>query len=347
MQPRIRHHGSMVSFGSDNHSGVHPEVVAALLAANEGHVASYGDDDWTRAATELLRDEFGSTSVPLLVANGTGANLIALQSCLRPWEAVVCSDVAHITVDEGGAPERILGSKLIGLSAPDGRLVPEQLAATCARVGDEHAVQPKVLSVTQSTEYGTVYGAEQAAALGAEARRLGLLIHVDGARLANAAAALGCGLGDAAAMFDADVVSVGGTKNGLMGAEAVVFINPDLADHAAWVRKATTQLMSKHRYLAAQFTALLTDELWRRNATHANDMAQRLADGLHDIGVPLTQPVEVNAVFATLQQAQNLQEKYHFYPWVGRDEVRLMCSWDTTEADVDGFLAEVEAGVGS
>ncbi len=269
----------MVSFGSDNHSGVHPEVMAALTAANEGHVGAYGDDPWTSRAEELLRAEFGQDSVPMLVANGTGANLIALQSCLRPWEAAVCSDVAHINVDEGGAPERILGSKLIALHTPDGRIVPDQLAATCERIGDEHAVQPKVLSVTQSTEYGTVYTAEQAAALAAEARRLGMYIHVDGARLANAAVVLGCGLGEAAAMFDPDVVSMGGTKNGLMGAEAVVFVNPDLARQAKWIRKATTQLMSKHRYLAAQFIALLTDELWRRNAEHANAMARRWLPG--------------------------------------------------------------------
>lgn len=333
----------MVSFGSDNHSGVHPEVMAALLAANEGHVGAYGDDPWTRDAEDLLRQEFGATSVPMLVANGTGANLIALQSCLRPWQAVVCSDVAHINVDEGGAPERILGSKLIGLPTPDGRIQPAQLAATCERLGDEHAVQPTILSVTQSTEYGTIYTPEQAAALATEARRLGLYIHVDGARLANAATVLDCGLGQAAAMFDADVVSMGGTKNGLMGAEAVVFIDPGLADQAKWIRKATTQLMSKHRYLAAQFIALLTDDLWRRNAAHANAMARRLADALEHAGVPLTQQVEVNAVFATLKNPATLQEEYHFYPWLAADEVRLMCSWDTTEADVDTFVAATKA----
>jgi threonine aldolase len=333
----------MVSFGSDNHSGVHPEVMAALHAANEGHVSAYGDDPWTREAEDLLRQEFGADSVPILVANGTGANLIALQSCLRPWDAVVCSDVAHINVDEGGAPERILGSKLIGLPTPDGRIVPEQLAATCERIGDEHAVQPKVLSLTQSTEYGTVYTAEQAGALVSEARRLGMKIHVDGARLANAAAALGIGLGEAAAMFDADVISMGGTKNGLMGAEAVVFVDRDLADQAKWIRKATTQLMSKHRYLAAQFIALLSGDLWRRNAEHSNTMAQRLGEQLVGVGVPLTQPVEVNAVFVSLTDATALQDAYHFYPWLAPNEYRLMCSWDTTEADVDEFLAAVGA----
>ena len=220
------------------------------------------------------------TTVPVLVANGTGANLIALQACLtRPWDAVVCSQVAHINVDEGGAPERILGSKLVALPTADGRLHAEQLAGVCERLGDEHAVQPTVLSVTQSTEYGTVYKATQAAALAAEARRLGMRIHVDGARLANAAVALGCGLGEVAEMFDADVVSVGGTKNGLMGAEAVVFRTPELAEQVKWVRKATTQLISKHRYLAAQFLAMLSDDLWRRTAQNANAMAQRLAAG--------------------------------------------------------------------
>ncbi|MEZ5185561.1 MAG: beta-eliminating lyase-related protein [Candidatus Nanopelagicales bacterium] len=333
----------MVSFGSDNHSGVHPEVMAALSAANEGHTGAYGDDHWTREAEDLLRAEFGADSVPILVANGTGANLIALQSCLRPWEAAVCSDVAHINVDEGGAPERILGSKLIGLNTPDGRIDPGQLAATCDRIGDEHAVQPKVLSLTQSTEYGTVYSTEQAAALGTEARRLGMYVHVDGARLANAAVVLGCGLGEAASMFGADVVSMGGTKNGLMGAEAVVFIDPALADQAKWIRKATTQLMSKHRYLAAQFIALLTNDLWRRNAEHANAMARQLGEGLLRAGIALTQAVEVNAVFATLADPSQLQRQYHFYPWLAPDEYRLMCSWDTTPADVDAFVSAVRA----
>ncbi len=332
----------MISFGSDNHSGVHPDVLAALERANSGHTGAYGDDPWTRQAEDAIRDVFGADSVPVLVANGTGANLIALQSCLpRPWDAVVCSEVAHINVDEGGAPERILGSKLVALATPDGRLQAEQLAATCERAGDEHAVQPRVVSVTQSTEYGTVYTAEQAAGLAAEARRLGMYVHVDGARLANAAVALGCGLGEVAEMFDADVVSLGGTKNGLMGAEAVVFRTPALAEQVKWVRKATTQLMSKHRYLAAQFIAMLTDDLWRRNAENANAMARRLAEGLTDAGVHITQPVEVNAVFATLPDAQALMDRYHFYPWLAADEVRLMCSWDTTPADVDGFVAAV------
>jgi len=332
----------VISFGSDNHSGVHPEVLAAIEAANTGHTGAYGDDPWTRRAEDALRDVFGADSVPILVANGTGANLIALQSCLaRPWDAVVCSQVAHINVDEGGAPERILGSKLVALPTPDGRLQADQLAATCARLGDEHAVQPTVLSITQSSEYGTVYTAEHAGRLAAEARRLGMAIHVDGARLANAAVALGCGLGDVAEMFDADVVSVGGTKNGLMGAEAVVFRTPELARQAKWARKATTQLMSKHRYLAAQFLAMLTDDLWRRNAENANAMARRLAEGLTEAGVHITQPVEVNAVFATMPDPESLQEQFHFYPWEGPDEVRLMCSWDTTAADVDTFVTAV------
>ncbi len=332
----------MISFGSDNHSGVHPDVLAALERANSGHTGAYGDDPWTRQAEDAIRGVFGADSVPILVANGTGANLIALQSCLpRPWDAVVCSEVAHINVDEGGAPERILGSKLVALPTPDGRLQAEQLAATCARAADEHAVPPRVVSVTQSTEYGTVYTAEQAAGLAAQARRLGMYVHVDGARLANAAVALGCGLGEVAQMFDADVVSFGGTKNGLMGAEAVVFRTPALAEQVKWVRKATTQLMSKHRYLAAQFIAMLTDDLWRRNAENANAMARRLAEGLTDAGVHITQPVEVNAVFATLPGAQALMDRYHFYPWLAPDEVRLMCSWDTTPADVDGFVAAV------
>lgn len=332
----------VISFGSDNHSGVHPDVLAALAQANSGHTGAYGDDPWTGQATELLAEQFGPDSRAFLAPNGTGANLIALQACLLPWQAVLCSDVAHINVDEGGAPERVMGSKLVGLPSPHGRIDPDLLAAACARLGDEHAVQPRVLSVTQSTEYGTLYTPEQAAALSEQARRLGLLIHVDGARLSNAAVSLGCELGEVAQMFDADVVSVGGTKNGLMGAEAVVFRNPELAAQAKWIRKSTTQLMSKHRFLAAQFVAMLTDGLWRRNAANANAMAARLAAGLEDLGVPITQPVEVNAVFARMAEPQSLQEQFHFYTWdPAADEVRLMCSWDTTETDVDTFLAAV------
>jgi threonine aldolase len=331
----------VISFGSDNHSGVHPAVLAALAEANAGHCGAYGDDPWTGRAEGLLAAEFGTDEV-YLAPNGTGANLIGLQAGLRPWEAVLSSEVAHINVDEGGAPERILGSKLVGLPAPDGRIDPASLGPACERLGDEHAVQPRVLSVTQSSEYGTVYSPEQAAALVAEARRLGLLIHVDGARLSNAAVALGCGLGEVARMFDADVVSMGGTKNGLMGAEAVVFRNRDLAHQAKWIRKATTQLMSKHRYLAAQFVALLTDDLWRRNAANANAMATRLAEGLRALGVTVTQPVEVNAVFALMPDSAALRERFHFYVWNG-DEVRLMCSWDTTVAQVDDFLAAAGA----
>lgn len=329
----------VISFGSDNHSGVHPAVMAALSEANAGHCGAYGDDPWTTAAQALLGEEFGSGHV-YFAANGTGANLIGLQSGLRPWEAVLCSDVAHINVDEGGAPERIMGSKLVALPTTDGRIDPSTLAPACERLGDEHAVQPRILSVTQSSEYGTVYSPDHAAALVAEARRLGLLIHVDGARLSNAAVALGCGLGDVAAMFDADVVSVGGTKNGLMGAEAVVFRNPDLAGQAKWIRKATTQLMSKHRYLAAQFVAMVTDDLWRTNAAAANERAQQLATGLRRLGVPITQPVQVNAVFALMPESQALRDEYHFYVWKG-DEVRLMCSWDTTAEQVEAFLAAV------
>jgi len=331
----------VISFGSDNHGPVHPAVMAALTEANTGHCGAYGDDPWTRAAQSMLGEQFDTEHV-YFAANGTGANLIGLQSALRPWEAVVCSDVAHINVDEGGAPERILGSKLVTVSTPDGRIDPAALAATCDRLGDEHAVQPRILSVTQSSEYGTAYSPEHAHALAEQARQLGLYIHIDGARLANAAVALDCGLGDVASMFDADVVTVGGTKNGLMGAEAVVFRNPQLAGQAKWIRKATTQLMSKHRYLAAQFVAILTDDLWRENATNANDMAQRLAAGLRKLGVEITQPVEVNAVFARLPDSQALRDRFHFYVWSG-DEVRLMCSWDTTVDDVDQFLAAVHA----
>lgn len=326
------------SFGSDNHSGAHPHVIAAIVEANTGHVNAYGEDPWTERAEAMLRAAFGADTVPLLVATGTGANVIALQSCLRPWESVICAQTAHINVDESGAPERVTGSKLVALPTPDGRLDPTQLAPVCAR-DDEHHSRTRVLSITQSSEYGTAYSVEHAAALTAEARRLGLLIHVDGARLANAAAHLGQGLGQTARMFDADVVSFGGTKNGLIGAEAVVWLNPQLAQHAKWIRKSSTQLMSKHRYLAAQFIALLDNDLWLTNASHANAMASRLAAALSKApGVRLTQPVEANAVFAVLpdHHVADLQKRFGFYDWdQAIDEYRLMCSWDTPPEAVD------------
>jgi threonine aldolase len=339
------------TFSSDNFAGVHPVVLAAVVAANVGHAPSYGDDPVTAEADRLLRLAFGDTARSFLVHNGTGANVVGLQSMLRPFESVLTADGAHINVDECGAPERFLGSKIVGIPAPDGKLSPDLLEPAVTGVGDQHRVQPRVVSISQSTELGTCYTRAEVAAIGEWAHDRGLLLHVDGARLSNAAASLGCGLGDLGAPVGVDVLSFGLTKNGAMGAEAVVVLRPDGASVLPFLRKQAMQLASKMRFVAAQVVALLTDDLWRRNALQANAMATRLAEAAGALpGVEVVQPVEANAVFATLPDGVTgaLQADFPFAVW---DEasgvVRWMASFDSTEADVDTFvgrLAELTRG---
>ncbi|HEX8086319.1 MAG TPA: beta-eliminating lyase-related protein [Solirubrobacteraceae bacterium] len=326
-------------FGSDNHAGVLPEVLAAIAAVNHGHVPSYGHDEHTERVAERLRAELGGE--PFLVFNGTGANVVALRAMCRPWEGVVCAGTAHLNVDEGGAPERVGGLKLLTVPTTDGKLTPELVAPRLVRFGDEHAVQPRVVSVTQSTELGTLYTRDELAALAEQAHAHGLLLHVDGSRLTNAAAALGCSLGEAAG--EADAISLGGTKAGLLFGEAVILRHTEHAAAAPYLRKQSMQLASKMRFVAAQFDALLDGERWRAAAGHANAMARRLADAVRDT-VEITQPVEANAVFAILDpdRAERLREDWFFYTWdEATGEVRWMCSWDTTEEDVDAFAEAV------
>ena len=328
-------------FGSDNHAGVLPEVLDAIAAANHGHAHSYGDDAWTERVRDRLRAELGGDA--FLVFNGTGANVVALRAMCRPWEGVVCADTAHLNVDEGGAPERVGGIKLLTVPTPDGKLTPDLVEPRLVRFGDEHAVQPRVVSITQSSELGTLYTREEVAALAAQAREHGRLLHVDGARLTNAAAALGSSLGEAAG--EADAISFGGTKAGLMFGEAIVLRRPELSEAAVYLRKQSMQLASKMRFVAAQFEALLEGERWRAAAGHANAMARRLADAVGD-AVTITQPVEANAVFALVapERAAKLREEWFFYTWdESTGEVRWMCSWDTTEEDIDAFAAAVRA----
>lgn len=335
-------------FASDNAAGIHPEVLAAIGAANVEHAVAYGDDRHTAEATALLRAEFGGDAEVLLTFGGTGANVVGLGAMLAPWEAVLCAASSHIYVDECGAPERFLGCKLIPLATPDGKLRPDQLRAalgTPATVPQVHHVVPRVVSISQSTELGTVYRPDELRALTAVAREHRLLLHMDGARLANAAAALDLPLRALTADVGVDVLSFGGTKNGAMGAEAVVLFDRARGEAARFGQKQAMQLPSKQRFLAAQFIALLTDGLWRRNAGHANRMARRLAEGAARVpGVRIAQPVEANAVFATLprERIAPLQARKHFLVW---DEatslVRWMCSFDTTADDVDAFLADL------
>lgn len=330
-------------FASDNAAGVHPDVLAAIAEANIGHAHAYGYDRWTHRAEELIREHFGERAEVFFVFNGTGANVTALQALMRTYEYVICPATAHINVDECGAPERFTGAKLVAVPTPDGKLTPPLVEGAIDGVGFEHHSQPRVVSITQSTEYGTVYTPDEIAALAAVAWANGLAVHVDGARLANAAASLGCTLGEACE--GADVVSFGATKNGAMLAEAVVFRDPVLAEGFRYLRKQSAQLCSKMRFVSAQFIALLEGDLWRDNAAHANRMATRLAEGVIGLrGVRVTQPVQANEVFAVLPREviAPLQERYDFYTWdEPASEVRWVTSWDTTEDDVDRFVGAV------
>ena len=335
----------MKGFASDNYAGAHAEVLAAVAEANDGHAVAYGGDPWTARAEQLLREHFGEQVLSFLVFNGSAANVLSLRSLCRPWESVVCAAQAHINCDEGGAPEQIAGIKLHDVPTRDAKLTPEDVERLLGRRGDEHAVQPRVVSITQSTELGTRYSAGELHELAHFAHERALLLHVDGARLANAAAALDVPLRALTTDVGVDVVSFGGTKNGLLLGEAVVFCDPRLAENFRYLRKQTLQLASKGRFIAAQFVALLEGDLWRRNASHANAMAARLADALLEApGVRLTQPVQANAIFAVLPPGATapLQQDWPFYTWdAATGEVRLVCSWDTTPDEVDAFAAAV------
>jgi threonine aldolase len=336
-------------FGSDNHAGVLPEALAAIAAANDGHAPSYGHDPITERARARFRALLGDDARAFFVFNGSGANVLSLRAVLRPWEGAIVAETAHLNTDEGGAPEAIAGVKLLPVATPDGKLTPELVRTRLVRVGDEHAVQPRVVSITQATELGTVYAPEEMRALADLAHAEGLLLHVDGARIANAAASLGTSLRAVTTDAGADVVSFGGTKAGLLLGEAVVLLG-DAGGAAATamphLRKQTLQLASKMRFVAAQFEALLSeDELWRRATGHANAMAARLAAAVAGVpGVEITQVVQANAVFAILPEgvADALRREWAFYDWdERRREVRWMCSWDTTPDEVDAFAAAV------
>jgi threonine aldolase len=323
------------SFGSDNHAGALPEVLAAIAAANVGHAESYGDDEWTARAVARFREHFGEAAEVLLAFNGTGANVVALAAHLRPHEAVICTESAHVNLDECGAPERFIGCRLLAQRSPDGKLRPADVLRALGDPADEHRVQPRVVSVSQATEWGTVYRPDELRGLAEVAHAHGLLLHVDGARLANAAAFLGVPLAEAAAR--ADVVTVGGTKNGLLYGEAVVFRAP--APGVRYMRKQATQLASKMRFIAAQFEAVFEDDLWLRAATHANAQARRLGRALEELGVELAVPVESNAVFARVTP-----EVREGYVWdEERSIVRWMTAWDTSDEDVDAFVRRIEA----
>ena len=341
-------------FASDNHSGAHPEVMEAIERANVDHAGSYGEDWWTRRFDDLMAEHFGPEAVGFPVFNGTAANVLAIDALTRPHEAVICAENSHIDIDECGAPERWAGVKLLKAEGEHGKLVPADLHRWDARKGDQHHNQPRVVSVAQATEVGTVYSVEELRAIADAAHGLGMYLHVDGARLANAAASLGVPLGTLGVGVEADAISLGATKNGGLVGDAVVFLDPGLGKGFEYVRKQGMQLASKMRFLSAQFDALLGEgDLWRRNAEHANAMAARLAAGVEAVdGVIVVHPVQANGVFARLPRPaidallRDLPGEHPFYIWDdAEDTVRWMCSWDTTETDVDDLISAVSAAV--
>jgi len=339
------------SFASDNNAVVHPEVLEAIRHANEGHAVGYGDDPHTESAVGKFREQFGADVEVFFVFNGTAANTLSLQALTRPIHAVLCPELSHIYTDECGAPERFTGCKLVPLPAPEGKLTVEAVAEAYHGIGDQHHVQPRVISITQATEMGTVYKSAEIEELARFAHEREMFLHMDGARISNAVAAQRLTLRQATRDLGVDVLSFGGTKNGLMGAEAVVFFRPDLAQDFLFVRKQGMQLASKMRYMSAQMEALLTNDLWRRNAEHANRMAQLLEQALRKIpGIKIVYPVQANGVFAQIprEAIEKIQERYFFYVWSEAESVvRWMCSFDTTEEDVQEFAKFVEKVVGA
>ena len=339
------HDPTIRGFASDNYSGVHPEVLAALAAANEGHQVSYGEDEYTARLQDVLEDHFGPGIESFPVFNGTGANVLSLQSLLPRWGAVVCASTAHINIDENGAPERVGGIKLLHVPTPDGKLTPELIDREAWGWGDEHRAQPLAVSITQTTELGTCYTPEEVRAIADHAHSKGMKLHMDGARLANAAAHLQVPLRAFTRDAGVDILSFGGTKNGLLFGEVVVALNPEAAHGLVYLRKMNMQLASKMRFMSAQFIALLEGDLWLRSASHANAMAARLRAAVDIIdGVEPTQKTESNGVFAILPEgvADRLRQSFRFYDWdESAREVRWMCSFDTTEEDIDAFAAAI------
>ncbi|GAA0971056.1 low specificity L-threonine aldolase [Acrocarpospora macrocephala] len=333
------------SFGSDNHAGVHPEVMAAIAAANVGDAVAYGADRWTREMEDAFRAAFGEQASSYAMFNGTGANVVGLGLMLRSFDGVICPASAHINGHEAGAAERVLGTKLLAVETDDGKLRPEDVLGQLGALGNEHHTQPKVVSISQVTECGTLYTADEVAALAEVAHAHGLYLHMDGARLANAAAEAGCSLRALTTDAGVDVLSFGGTKNGALGAEALVILRPELDASALFLRKQGMQLASKMRFVAVQLTALLTDDLWRRNAAHANAMAHRLADGIAG-QFTLRYPVESNAVFPILTEKAlvELAQRHLFSIWDRPTGViRLVTSFDTTPDDVDTLITDLQA----
>ena len=347
---RRRHDPQTRGFASDNYAGAHPEVMAALALANGGHQVAYGEDDYTEHLQSVVRSHFGGSAQAFPVFNGTGANVVALQALTDRWGAVICAESAHINVDECGAPERVGGLKLLTVPTPHGKLTPELIDREAYGWDDEHRAMPQVVSITQNTELGTVYTPGEIRAICDHAHERGMKVHLDGARIANAAAALDVPMRAFTNAVGVDVLSYGGTKNGMLFGEAVIVLEPDTARHMKHLRKLSMQLASKMRFVSVQLEAMLAKDLWLRNARHANAMARRLAEAVETIdGVEIVHPVQANAVFARLPHdvGERLQKRFRFYFWdESAGEVRWMCSFDTQEADVDAFVAALREEMG-
>ena len=335
----------MRSFASDNNSSVHPNVMEAIINANKNHALGYGDDPWTEEATKKVQALFERESYPLFVFNGTGSNTMALQMMTRPYHIIFCAETAHIAVDECGAPAKATGCIMRPIMTTDGKLTPELLKPYMVNFGVEHHSQPGAIYISQCTELGTIYTPDELRALCNFAHSHGLKVHMDGARISNAAAALNLSLDEISASCGIDTLTLGGTKNGLMGAECVVVFDKSLFAEARYARKQSCQLASKMRYISCQFTAFLTDNLWLKCAEHANAMAKRLYDELVQFPeVTFTQKFESNQLFLTMPRdvEDKLHERYYFYFWnEAINEMRLVTSFDTTEEDIDNFIAYV------
>ncbi|WP_289292347.1 MULTISPECIES: low specificity L-threonine aldolase [Bacteroides] len=332
----------MRSFASDNNSGVHPAVMEALMQANRNHALGYGDDPWTEEAVRKIKETFTADCEPLFVFNGTGSNVVALQLMTKPYHSILCAETAHIYVDECGAPVKMTGCQIRPVATPDGKLSPELILPYLHGFGDQHHSQPGAVYLSQCTELGTVYTPEELKAITSLAHQYGMRVHMDGARIANACAALNLSLKALTVDCGIDVLSFGGTKNGLMMGECVVIFDDTLKAEARFVRKQSAQLASKMRYLSCQFTAYLTNELWLKNASHANAMARKLYEALKDFpGVCFTQKMQSNQLFLTMPRPviDRMLQSYFFYFWnEGNNEIRLVTSFDTTEEDIDQFI---------
>ena len=341
-----RYMGNSRGFASDNNSGVHPAVLQAIVDANNGHCIGYGDDPYTQETMQSFNKHFGEHTKVFLVCTGTGANVLAIRTVAQSYHAIICAHSSHLNTDECGAPEYQVGCKVIALSSSDGKIRPDQIGPLLQGRMDEHQSQPRVISISQTTELGTVYNINEIKELAACAHENDLLLHMDGARLSNAVASLGCTFRDITLDAGVDILSFGGTKNGMMMGEAVMFFHSLQAENFKFIRKQGTHLVSKMRFLSAQFKAFLDNDLWLHNARHANEMAQLLAEKLKSIAqIQITQKVEANAVFLSMPDdiVEELQRRHFFYIFDHALGIaRLMTSFDTTEDDIHHFVKDLK-----